>query len=60
MILCRNLFIYFTQDVKDLLTQKFADSLRQGGILFLGNTEFIFDPERYGLKKLVSSFYERM
>ena len=60
MILCRNLFIYFTQDVKDLLTHKFVDSLRPGGILFLGNTEFIFDPEKFGLRKVVSSFYEKV
>lgn len=60
MILCRNLFIYFTQDVKDLLTHKFVDSLRPGGVLFLGNTEFIFDTEKFGLKKMTSSFYEKI
>lgn len=60
MILCRNLFIYFTQDVKDLLTHKFVDVLKPGGILFLGNTEFIFDTEKFGLKKVVSSFYQKV
>lgn len=60
MILCRNLFIYFTQDVKDLLTHKFVDALKPGGILFLGNTEFIFDTDKFGLKKMVSSFYQKV
>jgi chemotaxis protein methyltransferase CheR len=41
MILCRNLFIYFTQDVKDLLTHKFVDALKPGGILFLGSSSSI-------------------
>lgn len=60
MILCRNLFIYLNQDVKDLLTHKFVESLRPGGILFLGNTEFIFEPEKFNLRKVVSSFYEKV
>ncbi len=60
LILCRNLFIYLTQDVKDLITHKFVDALKTGGILFLGNTEFIFEPEKFGLKKVVSSFYRKV
>ncbi|AZR74220.1 protein-glutamate O-methyltransferase [Anoxybacter fermentans] len=60
LILCRNFFIYLTSDVKDLLTRKFVDALRPGGILFLGNTEFIFEPEKFGLSKIVSSFYRKI
>ena len=58
-ILSRNFFIYLTQDGKSELTHKFVDSLRTNGILFLGNTEFIFEPEKFGLRKIVSSFYEK-
>lgn len=57
IILCRNLFIYLTQDIKDMLTKKFVAALRPEGILFLGNTEFIFEPEKFKLKKYISSFY---
>ena len=60
LILCRNLFIYLTPDVKDVLTQRFVNSLKPNGILFLGNTEFIFEPEKYGLKKIISSFYRKL
>lgn len=60
LILCRNLFIYLTQDVKDALTHRFVKSLKPNGILFLGNTEFIFEPEKFGLKKIVSSFYRKL
>ncbi len=60
LILCRNLFIYFTQDVKDTLTHKFVEALSPNGILFLGNTEFIFEPDKYNLRKVISSFYEKV
>lgn len=60
LILCRNLFIYLTQDVKNTLTHRFVNSLKPNGILFLGNTEFIFEPEKFGLKKIISSFYQKL
>ncbi len=59
LIICRNFFIYLTKDGKDRLTQRFTRSLKPGGILFLGNTEFIFEPEVFGLKKINGSFYEK-
>ncbi|ACL70773.1 CheR family methyltransferase [Halothermothrix orenii] len=59
LILSRNFFIYLTREVKERLTRKFTMALKPGGYLFLGNTEFIFDPRRYGLTKLYSSFYKK-
>ncbi|MFW5984712.1 MAG: CheR family methyltransferase [Halanaerobiaceae bacterium] len=59
LILCRNFFIYLTRDLKDKLTQKFVDSLYDNTLLFLGNTEFIFNPQKYGLKKEQMSFYRK-
>lgn len=59
LILCRNFFIYLTSEIKDNLTQKFSESLTPGGYLFLGNTEFIFHPEKYNLEKVYSSFYRK-
>lgn len=60
LILSRNFFIYLTSEIKDMLTHKFVDALTPGGYLFLGNTEFIFNPERFGLEKVHSSFYRKL
>ncbi len=59
LILSRNFFIYLTREIKSELTQKFSDSINSGGYFFLGSTEFIFNPEQYGLKKEHLSFYEK-
>ncbi|MFP4662442.1 MAG: CheR family methyltransferase [Halanaerobiales bacterium] len=60
LILSRNFFIYLTSDIKDMLTHKFTEALNPGGYLFLGNTEFIFTPTKYGLQKVYSSFYKKI
>ncbi len=59
LILSRNFFIYLTREIKDKLTDKFVSALKPGGYFFLGNTEFIFNPDRYGLKKEHLSFYRK-
>ncbi|MEJ6952237.1 CheR family methyltransferase [Natronospora cellulosivora (SeqCode)] len=59
LILSRNFFIYLTNDIKEELTRKFANALNPGSYLFLGNTEFIFNPQEYGLEKVFSSFYKK-
>ena len=59
LILCRNFFIYLTRELKTTLTQKFVDALLCDGYLFLGNTEFIFTPQKYGLEKVELSFYRK-
>jgi len=60
LIICRNVMIYFTDDAKTLLYQKFADALRPGGILFVGSTEQIFTPGQYGLESADTFFYRKM
>lgn len=50
LIVCRNVMIYFTEEAKHLLYQKFSDALRPGGFLFVGSTEQIFHPHQYGLE----------
>lgn len=57
LILCRNFFIYLERATKEKVITKFVSSLRKGGILFLGNTEFIVNPQDFNLKKLGASFY---
>ena len=59
LIVCRNVIIYFTAEAKDLLYHKFADSLRPGGILFLGGTEIIPRPQEYGLVSYGISLYRK-
>ena len=59
LIVCRNVMIYFTEEAKDLLYHKFAAALRPGGILFVGSTEQIFTPNKYGLETEDTFFYKR-
>ncbi len=59
IILSRNFFIYLTKELKGKLTEKFVSSLNPGGYLFLGNTEFIFNPGKYDLEKVHLSFYRK-
>ncbi|SJZ49540.1 CheR family methyltransferase [Selenihalanaerobacter shriftii] len=59
LILCRNVFIYFTKEIKDEVTQKLTNALRKDGYLFLGNTEYLLQPDSFGLEKEYASFYKR-
>lgn len=58
-IACRNVVIYFTDEAKEILYKKFADSLRPGGILFTGSTEHLFGMNQLGLKSISSFFYQK-
>lgn len=60
LIVCRNVMIYFTDDIKARLYRQFAASLIPGGILFVGSTEQIFRPQDYGFRVFESFFYQRM
>lgn len=57
LIICRNVMIYFTEEAKHELYQKFARALKKDGILFVGSTEQIFTPQQYGLDVKESFFY---
>lgn len=59
IIACRNVVIYFTDEAKDVLYQKFSDSLNSGGILFTGSTEHLFGKNNLGLKSVSSFFYQK-
>lgn len=59
LILCRNVIIYFTEEAKDRIISRFADSLVPGGYLLVGSTETIFRSERYGLRSVGPFLYER-
>jgi len=46
LIMCRNLLIYLEREEQIRLLANFDRSLRQGGYLVLGKTEFMFEPYR--------------
>ncbi|HEX6923039.1 MAG TPA: protein-glutamate O-methyltransferase CheR [Bacillales bacterium] len=60
LIVCRNVLIYFTNEAKDRLYRKFNEALKPGGILFVGSTEQIFYPERYGFSAEETFFYKKI
>ncbi len=59
LIICRNVMIYFTEEAKHELYQKFSDALKPGGILFVGSTEQIFNPRQYNLEAIDTFFYRK-
>ena len=59
LIVCRNVVIYFTTEAKDKLYAKFSAALRPGGVLFMGGTEIISGPSKYGLQNFGISFYKK-
>ena len=59
LILCRNVMIYFTDDAKTKLYNKFYESLNDKGIFFVGSTEQIILPDKYNLKPLRTFFYTK-
>jgi chemotaxis protein methyltransferase CheR len=59
LIACRNVVIYFTDDAKTALYERFAGALRAGGVLFIGATEAISSPREHGLQAIASGLYRR-
>lgn len=59
LIVCRNVMIYFTEEAKHGLYQRFSDALKPGGILFVGSTEQIFSPQQYELETAETFFYRK-
>lgn len=57
LIVCRNVLIYFKDEVKNEIILKFVGSLRKGGLLFVGATESINSYKDYGLEKLSPFIY---
>jgi len=59
LIVCRNVVIYFTTEVKDRLYRTFCECLRPGGVLFVGGTEIISRSSDFGFETAGISFYRR-
>jgi len=59
IICCRNVVIYFTEQAKTELYKRFGDSLKPGGVLFLGATESIPNVRAVGLVPSGLTFYRK-
>jgi chemotaxis protein methyltransferase CheR len=49
LVLCRNTVIYFTEEVRDALHGRLAESIRTGGYMMVGSTERVTNPAALGL-----------
>jgi chemotaxis protein methyltransferase CheR len=60
LISCRNVTIYFTDEARNKLNQRFYEALKDGGFLFIGATEFVPDAKKLGFAKLDICFYQKV
>ncbi|SEP68066.1 chemotaxis protein methyltransferase CheR [Piscibacillus halophilus] len=60
LIVCRNVLIYFTEDAKRKVYQKFNEALTPQGILFVGSTEQLFRPQENNYEPVHTFFYKKM
>lgn len=60
LIICRNVVIYFNQDVKNSIYNKFSESLAPEGLLFVGATESIYNYRDYGFEKASTFIYRKL
>jgi chemotaxis protein methyltransferase CheR len=60
LVLCRNVLIYFTEEAKERVIKGLRNSLKPGGILFIGSTENIAQGHQEGLERVAISFYRRV
>lgn len=59
LVVCRNVIIYFEDQAKDVAFSKLAGALRPGGYLWIGSTERIANPAKFGLRYVMPFFYQR-
>ncbi len=60
LVLCRNVMIYFTEKAKEKLYKKFYNALSDNGIFFVGSTEQIMMPQKYGFISRKHFFYQKI
>lgn len=59
LIVCRNVVIYFNDEIKNQIYQKFYDNLVPGGLLFVGATETIYNYRKLGFEKVSTFIYQK-
>lgn len=60
LIVCRNVVIYFNQDIKIKMYNKFRNSLKVQGLLFVGATESIYNYREFGYEKASTFIYRKV
>jgi chemotaxis protein methyltransferase CheR len=60
LLMCRNVMIYFSPEVKKTLYKKFHDLLEPKGILFIGESEIITNPRHLGFEQINKHFYRKV
>lgn len=60
LILCRNVVIYFNDEAKKILFDRFSRALRPQGYLLVGSTERIVNPADIGLQSTRPFIYKRI
>jgi len=60
LIVCRNVVIYFSDEVKGKLYQEFHRSLKANSVLFTGGTEVMLRASDEGFRSMAPSFYRRV
>jgi len=59
LVMCRNTVIYFTEEVRDALHARLAQSLKPGGWLIVGTSERVVDPRGLGLESPFHFIYRK-
>lgn len=59
LIICRNVLIYFTDDTKRFLVERFVHSLKPGGILFVGSTEQLIGIPTPSITNIAPFMYQK-
>lgn len=59
LILCRNVFIYFTSETQARLIHNFVQSLKPQGYFIVGSAEQIMDPASFGLERVSYCIYQK-
>ncbi|MDY6833855.1 MAG: protein-glutamate O-methyltransferase CheR [Chloroflexota bacterium] len=59
LIICRNVVIYLTDDAKRNLNASFYESLKNGGVIFIGGSEIILSAREIGFESVGPSFYRK-
>ena len=60
LVICRNVMIYFSAEVKAALVRRFSDSLAPGGVRFIGATEALLGDEVDGFERMGGNFYRKV
>ncbi len=59
LILCRNVFIYFTSETQQRLINQFVQSLKPHGYFIVGSAEQIMNPAYYRLRRVSYCIYQK-